>query len=357
MGLLRYLLAVAVVAYHYGPIFGLQMMSGQVAVEIFFAISGFYMAMVLSGKYGSHVGAFYLNRFLRLYPTYLVVMLMVWAWFFVSWTAKGQMPPTSWVEAYSSMKFWQKAIIISSNWLVFGSDTLSLFSYSPHAGFAFTDFQEAAAGWPQSVGYYRTISQAWTLGMEFWFYLLVPLLMRAGNIVVIMLGLGSLTLRLWLADKVGGYSTMLFFPAQFCWFALGMLLHAFVKTPFFCAPSNRVTTVLLSIVVSVIAGWQIIPTKLQLPAELLLICMVPWLFSGTRDWRMMEAVGQWSYPVYLVHTLVGAVLSAALKICSGTVIVITSTLLAWAVCKWVERPIDCWRQSFLRQKKISDAVR
>jgi len=356
MGLLRYLLAVAVVAYHCGPIVGLQMMSGHVAVEVFFAISGFYMAMILSAKYGSQVGAFYLNRFLRLYPTYLIVMLMVWAWFFVSWVAKGQMPLTSWVEAYNTMKFWQKAPIVFSNWSIIGSDALSLLSYSPHTGFEFTDFQEAAPGWPQPVGYYRTISQAWTLGMEFWFYLLVPWLMRAGYFVVVILGLGNLALRLWLANCVGGYSSILFFPAQFCWFALGMLLYALMKSRFFVPPTKRVTIALLTLVVMIIAGWQLFSSKRHLPAELLLVCIVPWLFVGTRDWRIMEAVGHWSYPVYLVHTLVAAVFSAVLKIHGGTIVIITSSLLAWILCNWVEGPVDRWRQSLLRRKLASDAA-
>ncbi|MBM4224230.1 MAG: acyltransferase [Gammaproteobacteria bacterium] len=356
MGLLRYLLAVAVVAYHCGPIFGLQMMSGRVAVEIFFAISGFYMAMILSGKYDSQVGTFYLNRFLRLYPSYLIVMLMVWAWFFVSWSVKGQMPPTSWVEAYSTMKIWQKALIAFSNWSIIGSDALSLFSYSPHTGFEFTDFQEGANGWPQPVGYHRTISQAWTLGMEFWFYLLVPWLMRAGRSVVVVLGLGSLALRLWLANHVGGYSTMLFFPAQFCWFALGMVLYALMQSRFFYAPDKRMTLGLLALVVLAIIGWQWLPTSLHLFVELLLICTVPWLFAGTRNWRTMEAVGHWSYPVYLVHTHVAAVFSAAMKISDGTVVIVISSLLAWALCNWVERPVDRWRQSLLRRKLAAGAA-
>lgn len=357
MGLLRYLLAVAVVANHCGPIFGLEMMPGRVAVEVFFAISGFYMAMILSGKYGSQVGTFYLNRFLRLYPSYLIVMLMVWVWFFVSWGVKGQMPPTSWVDAYSTMKFWQKALIVFSNWSIIGSDALSLFDYSPARGFEFTKFQEAAPGWPQPVGYYRTISQAWTLGMEFWFYLIVPWLMRAGHLVVVALGLGSLALRLWLANHVGGYSTMLFFPAQFCWFAMGMLLYALIKTRFFCAPTKRVTFILLALVVMVIVGWQFIPSNLHLLAELILVCLVPWLFVCTRDWRMIEAVGHWSYPVYLIHTLAAAVFGAAFKIYDGTVVIITSSLLAWALCDWVEKPVDRWRQSLLRRKLATHTAR
>lgn len=279
-------------------------MSGRIAVEIFFAVSGFYMAMILSGKYSSQVGTFYVNRFLRLYPTYLLVMLMGWAWFFVAWKIRGAIPANSWVEPYSTMPFWSKLLIVFSNWTLIGSDALSLFTYSPHTGFGFTDFQEAAPGWPQPVGYHRTITQAWTLGMEFWFYLLVPWLMRSGQRVVLVLGLCSLVLRLWLTENVGGYSTMLFFPAQFCWFALGMLLFEAKQSRFFRPPARLWTWVLLALVGILILGWQWLPSSLHLPTQLILILMVPWLFAGTRDWHTLEAVGHWSYPIYLIHTLI-----------------------------------------------------
>jgi len=51
MGILRTILAIAVVVYHSYKIFGLRMCGGQVAVETFYMISGFYMALILNEKY------------------------------------------------------------------------------------------------------------------------------------------------------------------------------------------------------------------------------------------------------------------------------------------------------------------
>ena len=117
------------------------------------------------------------------------------------------------------------------------------------------------------------------------------------------------------------------------------------------------TLILLAFVVMVIVGWQFIPSNLHLLAELILVCLVPWLFVCTRDWRMIEAVGHWSYPVYLIHTLAAAVFGAAFKIYDGTVVIITSSLLAWALCDWVEKPVDRWRQSLLRRKLATHTAR
>ena len=83
MGLLRVLLALSVVAAHSTPILGTSLVGGRVAVQTFFILSGFYMALVLDGKYrgrGSY-RTFLQQRFLRLFPAYwfvLVLALLYW---------------------------------------------------------------------------------------------------------------------------------------------------------------------------------------------------------------------------------------------------------------------------------------
>lgn len=71
MGSLRFLLAIAVVIDHSGPIFGVESVGGSTAVQAFYIISGFYMSLILSEKYvGANGGysLFFTNRLLRLFP-------------------------------------------------------------------------------------------------------------------------------------------------------------------------------------------------------------------------------------------------------------------------------------------------
>src|SRR4051812_18616989 len=78
MGLFRLLLALSVVMGHAGPILGMSLFSAPVAVGTFFVLSGFYMSLVMNEKYSGlehGVRVFYINRFLRLYPSYLVVLV------------------------------------------------------------------------------------------------------------------------------------------------------------------------------------------------------------------------------------------------------------------------------------------
>ena len=63
-----------------GAVYGYQLIEPQVAVALFFVVSGFYMSFIITEKYSvlpNGTSRFYLNWFLRLYPTYLAVLVAV----------------------------------------------------------------------------------------------------------------------------------------------------------------------------------------------------------------------------------------------------------------------------------------
>src|SRR5947209_991086 len=74
MGLLRLMLACSVVLSHSGA--GVVFTGPDKAVQTFYIISGFYIAMVLD-KTEAYKSAslFYSNRFLRLWPSYIFIAL------------------------------------------------------------------------------------------------------------------------------------------------------------------------------------------------------------------------------------------------------------------------------------------
>ncbi|MBT8410525.1 MAG: hypothetical protein KJP02_01835, partial [Octadecabacter sp.] len=75
MGALRFILASTVVLGH---LFNVPHI-GHMSVFFFFVLSGYLMTFVMQRSYGYSISgwkAFWVNRILRLYPTYLIVVAL-----------------------------------------------------------------------------------------------------------------------------------------------------------------------------------------------------------------------------------------------------------------------------------------
>jgi peptidoglycan/LPS O-acetylase OafA/YrhL len=108
--------------------------SGRMAVWMFFGISGYVIAYgFLTGRYRiatADLSCFYRNRFLRIYPLFLILSLLAWM---TEWTVTG-ISPLSRGDMPAEFLAWQ---------------------------------------WTQT---YALLGVFWTLGVELHFYLLAPLL-------------------------------------------------------------------------------------------------------------------------------------------------------------------------------------
>ncbi len=242
MGALRLFLAVSVLVAHAGPIFGLNLMFSDVAVKLFFIISGFYMSLVLSGKYEgkSLRWTFYTNRFLRLYPAYLLAILLTGALFLTA-DHLPNAPEKNLLAGEIIKRFsggrgeldgFSLAALVIPNFFIVGSDVVWLFHHSVSAGWEFTfgilgHHPGAIRG-----GDYLFIQPAWSIGVELWFYALVPTLSRVKTPFIALLAGASLALRLWM-DWRHPWITYFFFPAALCFFLFGMLAHRFWASPLF----------------------------------------------------------------------------------------------------------------------------
>ena len=184
----RLFLAVSVLVTHlrYGRgILGVSFLDGGLAVQCFFIISGFYMALVLNEKYnykGSY-GTFILQRFLRLYPVYIVVTILILV-------IEGAVSYFT-SHPYGIYQVWTRdphfitpltgCYYVLTNLLILGQDVLWFF------------YQDSATGQlyptpyvvPHATHciYYLVNMPTWTLSVEMTFYLLAPFLgaqVRAG---------------------------------------------------------------------------------------------------------------------------------------------------------------------------------
>jgi peptidoglycan/LPS O-acetylase OafA/YrhL len=371
MGIIRLLLALSVLISHSNPLFGLKLVDGNVAVQLFFIISGFYMAMVLSEKYivekDKHFWLnFYKSRFLRLYPVFGIVSFLSWAYFGCLTIYFGKFPTNDFIEIFHRMPWYAHILSIFSNITMLGQDIPSLFHISAdgsmHLFYSRTvGLTEDGALW---VGPIRTIGPAWSIGTEIWFYLLAPILIRKSILSLITLSVISLGVRILMESH--HLLTYFFFPAQLCFFLIGVVGYK-IHQPRIQKISNdlskmRCVTFYKNRKMGFI-GFSLFIFSLiiypftnsfyfQIFQYVLLGCFIYPIFSMTANLKIDRLIGELSYPIYMIHMLViqfGSNLSHKFLDTRHTPswsILIVSVILSLVIYYYVDKPLNRYRQRF-----------
>lgn len=358
MGLIRVALAMAVLFGHL-PILNVHIMGAGLAVQGFFIVSGFYMSLVLSGKYANQVGLFYSNRLLRLMPTYFVMMALyaIALWVF---NASATSAPEVFAQAFSNP---MTAIIMAfENIFIVGQELLFWFTIGPHGELIFN----ATGAVPQPPALLLSwqallVPQSWSLSMELMFYALAPFLARLNWRWLAAIAGASIALRL------AGYALPVdygvwqgrFFPTALFLFLFGMLaqrtLPLAAKLP--KALGWAINAGLLALMIAL----PVVATALHLNSELarwvmyaLIAFAVPFVFNAFRDFSLDRWIGDLSYPLYLVHLLViGAVLTFIPNAPYAAAVAIGGSLaLSALVLVLIDHPVDRWRQRRAEQAGV-----
>jgi peptidoglycan/LPS O-acetylase OafA/YrhL len=159
-----------------------------------------------------------------------------------------------------------------------------------------------------------------------------------------------------------GFLTYFFFPAQLCFFIAGMLLHRLYAVNSFGKLDRRIGYGVLTVVVALLVFFDRLPK----PIAVYLVCAscilaIPILFDLTRKSRFDVALGNLSYPVYIVHTLiisivVNVVHHTNLKINEdiiGFTVIVAVLIVSMLLYLAVEKPIDAIRQRRAVSIKVS----
>lgn len=312
MGLIRTILALAVVIFHSAPFLGFRGIGGVIAVEAFYVISGFYMALILTERYvgPNRIKAFYASRALRLYPIYFIVLGLTIA-LSIIWESRGLGNPLRvWFATAGHLDPITLFVLILSNLTFIGQDVLCFLNVGPKGSFDFymNIKPEMKGSW------YLIINQSWTLGLEITFYLLAPFLMRARTLMIVGLALWSFSLRNMAFEA--GYDfdpwRYRFFPFELVFFLLGVLAYrAYVQfdrcVRALSSPRVEQAIVLLGwTAVSALLAYAVIFADLH--GQLSTVRFVIWLtlalplvFFATRSNRFDTAIGELSYPIYMCH--------------------------------------------------------
>ncbi|MDO8610158.1 MAG: acyltransferase family protein, partial [bacterium] len=227
MGTLRLLLAISVLIAHSTPIFGNTLVGGRVAVESFFILSGFSIALSLSSKYQNNLTNFYKNRFLKLFPLYWFFTLAVIITSFIT-TGKFTIFKDYIITPFS------KFILILLNSSPLFTDVTNFLALNINTGQLF--FTTAFRNTVPEIWNYLILPQGWTIGLEITFYFFAPWIVHQKTKILLLLG--SLSL---LARFIAIYYLNLnhdpwlyrFFPFEIIFFIAGIIIYRLYNNPVF----------------------------------------------------------------------------------------------------------------------------
>ncbi|MBO0932639.1 acyltransferase family protein [Fibrella aquatilis] len=332
MGLLRVLLAAAVVFVHAGPLRGFHTLGGNLAVQAFYMISGFYMALILNEKYvpsaslsmGQTYRLFLTNRLLRLFPIYYATLLIIGVVAIVMWLTLGEvhLEFAQAVRAYGhQLSTGTKAFLVVVNALLVGQDWVSFLTLAPttHALIFTRDFSSA----PVNLNNFLLVHQGWTIGLEITFYLMAPFLVRRKSWVLILVVVLATALRVYLRRQYGltGLAWQYrFFPTEIAFFMLGALGYKAYRVlrqksiPLavrrLCLYGALGFTLFFGEIFQITNRLGVPPIAMSTLFTLTIAACIPVLFIHSKTNRLDQRIGDLSYPLYIVHYIVFEALRA-----------------------------------------------
>jgi peptidoglycan/LPS O-acetylase OafA/YrhL len=297
MGLFRTFLALSVFSWHMASEDGHFMLNGALAVLSFYVISGFLMSLTFSQNYQqreSGTRLFFLNRALRIYPPYLVVIAATVLFHYLS----GDSNPFIGYESKHGVGLPLQIGVAASNVVIFGMDVLTYLSKSNIIWLPFNS---------------RLFSPSWSLACELLFYLGVPWIASKSWRWLLGLIVLTLTLRYMLGGDLPwrydiDFGRYYLAPATWIFFLLGMLSFRLAESicSAFSSAKGTYPVVALFVIILTVAGVDRFGNLDSLRVwcyYLSLALALPVLWNASKSSVVDDWIGKFSYPIYLVHPL------------------------------------------------------
>lgn len=359
MGIIRLLLAIAVLVTHSETLFGLHMTGGTVAVQAFYIVSGFYMALVLEENYLKIQNGYTLfisNRFLRLYPAYWVVLIMTIAISVIAGLTLGSYfkiaPYTSGPHLH-----WSTYLYLAvSNAGIFGQDMAMFTCFDGNGALHFVkNFSDC----DPRVHQYLFIPQAWTISLELMFYLIAPFLVRLKSGMLSIIAVASIAARIFAIYH--GYDedpwTYRFFPFELLFFVAGILSwRLFKKIEMHPVLPKMGWTAMIIFPLVILAFYEISFDGFRWIFYAAFAIALPGIFTVTKNSSIDRYLGEYSYPIYISHLLI---LFAATKIIvklglslnwTAEIALILTMIFCFLMIRYITNPIEKFRAKRVKSK-------
>jgi peptidoglycan/LPS O-acetylase OafA/YrhL len=197
------------------------------------------------------------------------------------------------------------------------------------------------------------VPQSWSLSLELMFYALAPWLARRTTRALLIIAGVSIALRIagtWLPVDFGLWQGR-FFPTTLFLFVFGMLAYralgraAGMPRQAHWGATAAIVCLLVFLPLSGIEDWV-----QHWIVYFAIAAATPFAFALTRTNRLDRWIGELSYPIYLTHLLVVAVvLIFEFPWPAWSAIAIT-LMVSILIMVGVEMPVDRWRQ-----RRVDDA--
>jgi peptidoglycan/LPS O-acetylase OafA/YrhL len=350
LGLLRFLLAFFVITTHSDPAgVAHPMYASPYVLYVFYAISGYYITLTLTSQYAGPGGirAYFINRFLRLYPVYFALLLIC--------------IPAVFLNENPTRAAWRETAIGSDWWValthvtILGQDFTTFFQLKG-GGLTFTPaFKDAAfPAWHLLV-----VPTCWSLAIDCVYYLVAPLFMKrsvAVRVTLAVLSLGwwgvvfamKLPVDPWIFRVFAG--SMVFFLAG----SIVRTAHERYRAPIerFAAslrerPARLIATMgpffAFLIAWRLTGGHEVVRAVryIVIPMYGVTLLLLPLLFSlsnGASRWcRLDHWLGRVTYPIFIVHYPVIRATRWSNPIAVMGVSLVVSAVVMWVVERAVRR--------------------
>jgi peptidoglycan/LPS O-acetylase OafA/YrhL len=361
------ILALSVFFWHI-PGHPFRLVHGGIAVEAFFIISGFYMALVINEKYSrlphsSWISSFYQSRILRLAPTYFVICLVEGLLYMRSNTPN--------IFSGNDLTLQARSALFFMNFFIFGQDMWQTILTHSATNIPNSFVQSAVNFFGKSAlePIYIYIGQAWSLGIELIFYAMAPFVVMSRT-RVIALFITCLLIRFYFVEHADLFPNApwrsRFFASNMIFFFLGTMSYwIYARAVRFehAKTVGRMVAILgmCSLIGSVyFAGGMFLfdgpedydQIRLWI-FYLLFTAGMPFLFILTKDIKWDSYIGEISYPLYLVHGfMIGSLNYLRFGPSVKLALIIAATLaVSTALFVFVDRPVDRFRHKLTASPK------
>jgi peptidoglycan/LPS O-acetylase OafA/YrhL len=343
MGILRLFLALTVLDWHYRYSDSIIFPHAFAAVCCFFIISGFYMSLVINEKYGTSPGGiarFYLNRALRLYPIYVTVLVVfaITGALGITWQY-GPFSPSAPMSLLDRLLSILNQVLIFPNMLWQNLTLLPTTAYNN-----------------------LVLGLMYTVGLEMMFYAVAPFLVTRRPRFLTALTLAAAGIHfglhgLGLPSRPWQYE---FFPGVLVFFLLGCLSYRLLRVVRDWRYPKWVGFLTLPLFLlygiwAHDASIQDFTNGFKIDGlYLLTMLIIPFLFEASKSVRWDRYIGDLSYPVYVVHFLIGFAMvgdPGTGSIEQNRSVLVVVMLAAFALLITIEYPIDLLRHRIGRVRR------